>query len=89
MNSIELSHLPAPPVLPTAPLVLIESWYQMVQETQTTGVALDDFWLDRVIDGVACFLEWHGPVRATALAVWGPGRLRFAENGLPTMEALH
>ena len=80
MNCLNFSYFPAPPVPPTGRLVPIESWYQMVQETQATGVVFDAFWLDSVLDGVANFFEWRGPVRATVLAIWEPGWLRFVES---------
>ena len=61
---------PLPPIKGSNLLVPITTWVEMFHETQITGVEFDEFWYEKVEEGVAYFFKWHGKPRATVLVVW-------------------
>lgn len=51
----------------------------MWEETRTTNVEFDAYWLDHVESGAAYFFRWMGQPRATVLAIWDDHGLHVVE----------
>src|ERR1043166_6760388 len=70
---------PPSPVPGSGLLVPIISWPRLFDEILVTGVELDAFWCQSILDRVAYFFQWVGEPRCTVLAVWNGSELTHVE----------
>lgn len=63
------TRFPPPPVESSKMLQPLVSREELRTEAKLTGVAVEQFWINCVKDGIAYFFAWHGEPRSTVLVV--------------------
>ena len=74
-----IESIPPSPIVGTRRLVPITSWSALTHECKITGVVIDLFWCESLVEGVCYFFRWVGKRRATVLTVFSDGVLDFVE----------